>query len=122
MLEIIRYECARILSRSDFAGKTPKAIDDPGLLIRVAKGFFKARLRALTSRKAMIGHNGGALCQHERKLCVQDRLAIESAVLPDRRFARAETILASYEERQVAIVLALVCLAETHQATPIIVL
>src|SRR5215475_773292 len=108
MLEIIRYERARILGWSDFVGKTPKTTDDPDLLIRVSKWFFKARLCDLTGRKAMIGHNGGAFCQHERKLCIQDRLAIESAVLPDRRFARAETILASYEERQVALELALV--------------
>ena len=70
----------------------------------------------------MIGHNGRSLCHHERKLRVEDRLAFESAVLPDGGFARAKTILAAYEERQVAFELALISREKTNQAPEMIIM
>ena len=122
MFKIVRYERARILDWGDLVGKTSKTVDDPDLLARRSKGSFKARLRDLTGREAMIGYNGRSLCQHERKLRVEDRLAIESAVLPDGGFARAKTILAAYEERQVAFELALISREKTNQAPEMIIM
>jgi len=46
----------------------------------------------------MIGDDGGALRHHQRKVRVQDCLAVKRTILPERGLACAEAIFTAYEE------------------------
>src|SRR5258708_24049062 len=69
----------------------------------------------------MIGDDGGALRHHQRKVCVQDCLAVERAVLPEGSLPCAEAIFTAHEEWKVFLELALVRGKKSDHSTEMIV-
>ncbi len=70
----------------------------------------------------MIGDDRRAFRHHERQVRLHDRLSVEGAVLTGSGLARAETILAADEERQVLLEPALVRRKEADQPAEMIVM
>ena len=70
----------------------------------------------------MIGDDGGPFGHHQRKVRVDDCLAVERAVLPQSILSRAEAIFAADEERQIFLELAFVRREKTDHPAEVIVM
>ena len=112
MLEIVRDEGPRILSRRHFVGEASITVDDANLLLRRPKRFLRADFRDFACCEGMIRDERGTLGHHEQEDCIRNGLAIQSAELTLRGLPSAEAVFAAHKKWKLFLELALVCIEE----------
>ena len=122
MLEVVRDERACVLLRCDLVGKASEADNDADLLATRPQRLLEADLWDPAGCEGMLRDDGRSLGQHEFEVRVHDRLAVEGTILPGGRFARAEAVLASYEEGQLTLELPLIDREEAGQPAEMIIM